>query len=233
MSAEKWSVIPGTNGYYCASDHGRIKSVDRYDSMGRFHRGTIMSQMKKPNGYLYFTATIDGHHKNLHVHRAVMLAFRYREDADTLEVDHVDCNKGNNALTNLEWVDSNENMRRAKVNGRMKSSCRKLSPSEVSEIAASTESQTVLAKRFGVTQAVISLVKRGRTYTDQTTGKSVNRTVRGENSPTRNFSDEQVRAIRRDGRQAAEIARDYGCSRAAIYGVKEKRTYKWVVDSAD
>ena len=46
-------------------------------------------------------------------HRLVMLTWRPIPGAEDLTVDHLDHNKRNNALTNLEWVTREENLRRA------------------------------------------------------------------------------------------------------------------------
>jgi hypothetical protein len=47
-------------------------------------------------------------------HRLVMLTWRPTPDAENLTVDHLDHNKRNNALSNLEWVSYEENQERAK-----------------------------------------------------------------------------------------------------------------------
>lgn len=47
-------------------------------------------------------------------HRLVMLTWRPIPNAEDLTVDHLDHNKRNNAVTNLEWVSMEENQRRAK-----------------------------------------------------------------------------------------------------------------------
>lgn len=46
-------------------------------------------------------------------HRLVMLTWRPTPDAENLTVDHLDHNKRNNALSNLEWVTREENQERA------------------------------------------------------------------------------------------------------------------------
>lgn len=47
-------------------------------------------------------------------HRLVMLTWKPIPDAENLTVDHLDHNKRNNSLSNLEWVTKEENLKRAK-----------------------------------------------------------------------------------------------------------------------
>lgn len=46
-------------------------------------------------------------------HRLVMITWRPTRDMESLTVDHLDHNKRNNAVSNLEWVTKEENRRRA------------------------------------------------------------------------------------------------------------------------
>ena len=46
-------------------------------------------------------------------HRVVMLTWCPMDDAENLTVDHLDHNKRNNSVDNLEWVTQEENWRRA------------------------------------------------------------------------------------------------------------------------
>ena len=60
---------------------------------------------KTKTGYL--RVSVKG--KDMYVHRLVMLAFYGKSD---LTVDHIDGNKENNNLTNLEYVTQTENAKR-------------------------------------------------------------------------------------------------------------------------
>lgn len=66
--------------------------------------------MISKDGYCYIK-TERGSRK---AHRLVMNTWKPTPDADNLTVDHLDHNKRNNALSNLEWVSDKENQARAK-----------------------------------------------------------------------------------------------------------------------
>ena len=62
------------------------------------------------NGYIVIR-TRNGYQT---AHRLVMKTWMPTEDMDNLTVDHLDHNKRNNCVDNLEWVTDSENKRRAK-----------------------------------------------------------------------------------------------------------------------
>ena len=63
------------------------------------------------SGYLGVKSYKTG--KFILAHRLVMLTWRPIADVDSMTVDHLDHNKRNNRLSNLEWVTYEENQRRA------------------------------------------------------------------------------------------------------------------------
>jgi hypothetical protein len=64
-----------------------------------------------PKGYL----AVKSYKANTFVnaHRLVMMTWKPIANADSMTVDHLDHNKRNNRLSNLEWVTEEENKRRA------------------------------------------------------------------------------------------------------------------------
>lgn len=62
------------------------------------------------NGYV-LVKTEKGYYYS---HRLVMLTYRPIPNREKMTVDHLDHNKRNNSITNLEWVTKEENLKRAR-----------------------------------------------------------------------------------------------------------------------
>lgn len=81
------------------------------------NKGRFMNQYKKliapkvmDNGYLT-VKTMGGSYR--YAHRVVMLTWCPTVEAEHLTVDHLNHNKRDNSVANLEWVSLEENIRRA------------------------------------------------------------------------------------------------------------------------
>ncbi len=112
---EKWAPIPGTNGNYEASSLGRVRSTNRRVFIAgkkakhyRTLKGKVLTLSTTPDGYLHVRLGKFG--KNWLVHRAVLAAFEGESD---LDVDHINCNPGDNRLTNLRYLDPVKNIKKA------------------------------------------------------------------------------------------------------------------------
>lgn len=80
-------------------------------NMGHFkdeHKNSLPFRIGE-NGYI----TIETDYGFKRAHRLVMLTWAPIPNAESLTVDHLDHNKRNNALSNLEWVTEEENQKRA------------------------------------------------------------------------------------------------------------------------
>ena len=105
---EHWKVIEGTNGMLEISSLGRVRS--------NLRDGRILKQQPDKKGYRRIRVTIDRQKMSLKVHREVAKAF-VSNPLKLEQVNHIDGDKANNCVKNLEWVSNAENAHHAVVNG--------------------------------------------------------------------------------------------------------------------
>lgn len=107
---EIWKDVPGYEGYYQASNFGRIKSLEKivkHNCGGpkklneRILNGTISSF-----GYIRVDLSKEGKSRRFAVHRIIAETFLGKSD---LIVNHIDGVKTNNNIENLEYVTTQEN----------------------------------------------------------------------------------------------------------------------------
>lgn len=106
---EVWVVVPGYEELYSISDHGRVFAHSRkcWNGTGFFmSKEKIMKIFNARGGYLYVTLRKDNKPRNFRIHRLVLLGFC---GDSHLECNHIDGDKKNNRLENLEYVTSSEN----------------------------------------------------------------------------------------------------------------------------
>lgn len=106
---EIWRDIVGYEGLYQVSNLGRVKSLDKYDNKGRFHAERIKSQVNNGKGYLIVNLKHNGKQRMRTVHRLVAEAFIANPN-NYEDVNHIDGNKENNQVDNLEFCTHRSNM---------------------------------------------------------------------------------------------------------------------------
>jgi len=115
---ETWKDIPGYEGYYQASNLGRIRSVDRYIKTqwktDRFCKARIMSQNNDGYGYKQVRISKNHNPKTMTVHVLTAMAFLNHKPKKGLVVDHIDKNPANNRLENLQVITHRENLTKDK-----------------------------------------------------------------------------------------------------------------------
>lgn len=113
---ERWVPIAGQEGRYDVSSLGRVRSLDRdvvYSDgrVGRF-KGVTLTPSRGLNGYLI--VSIDRGKRHL-VHRLVAAAFLQPPASGGSVVNHINGDKRDNRVENLEWSTPAENNRHARA----------------------------------------------------------------------------------------------------------------------
>lgn len=124
---EEWRDIEGYEGIYQISNYGRVKAVDRLinDSYGRIwlRKGQIRSTHIDRFGYEKVILCKNNTQKHFFIHRLVAMAFVSNPDNFPL-INHIDEDKLNNRVENLEWCtpryNSNYGSRNKKLSAKLK-----------------------------------------------------------------------------------------------------------------
>lgn len=96
---ENWKVIPAYPNY-SVSDLGRVKN----------NRTNYILSQDTINGYRRVVLSPNKKTVNKRVHRLVLETFHPIPEMELYDVNHIDRDKNNNALSNLEWCTRSENL---------------------------------------------------------------------------------------------------------------------------
>lgn len=167
---EIWKDVPGYEGFYAASNMGRIKRLcagpgareGRYLGFGDGH------------GYLVVHLSVNGRKQRSWIHSLVLLAF-VGPYPDGMEIRHLDGNPLNNRLSNLVYGTHQENIQDTLAHGKTTQGERnpqaKLDYQKVAAIRrmhADGYSLGAIGERFGVTGSNIHCVVKGKTWLKNT-----------------------------------------------------------------
>ena len=178
MEGETWKDIPVYEGIYQASDYGRIRSVDGKVTTSTKHglrkwKGRII-HYKGDNPKTGWRVSLwkEKKEKSYLVARLVAMTFLGKPDdfdntvntKDRITVNHIDGNRFNNKLDNLEWLTLADNIRHAFDNDLM--STQKAVILDVGNgFCRRFKSMAECSRYLGLNNSSISnAYKRGRNY---------------------------------------------------------------------
>lgn len=116
MEKEIWKPVLGYESYYEVSSLGRIRTIEReivLPSHRYLKKQKLLTQFKDGRGYLHVKLyNGKGKCKSITSHRIVALGF-LDNPSNLPEINHIDGNKHNNNLNNLEWISRSDNIKHA------------------------------------------------------------------------------------------------------------------------
>ena len=101
MHAEVWKDVDGFEGHYQVSNHGRVRSIKK--------EILVLKGEYQHNGYKRVRLWKDGRQQHKLIHRLVAMAFLQNPN-NYSDVNHIDEDKTNNHVTNLQWCTHLYNM---------------------------------------------------------------------------------------------------------------------------
>lgn len=169
METEFGEYISGYEGQYSVTRDGRVYSHPRVDAAGRSRKGRWLKAVPDTKGYLRVGLYANDALKTRKVHRLVAETFIPNHHYKP-EVNHINGDKADNRIENLEWCTSSENVRHAfriglKDAKGASNSRSKLTHEDVVAIRMAQDmSLKELSDKYGVCQAQISGVRRGKSW---------------------------------------------------------------------
>lgn len=155
MVNEIWKDIEGYEGKYQISNLGRIKKINKNSLNEEHYVKPYINQRGYCTVKLFKTER-----KEERIHRLVAQAFIPNPE-NKAEVNHIDGNKQNNTITNLEWNTHEENVVHAFKTGLNRGRKPALSDEQKREVKHLYKpfdkefNITALSKKFGVSRNVI------------------------------------------------------------------------------
>jgi hypothetical protein len=162
--------IPTYEGRYQINKLGQVLSLPKIHGRGVLKDAHILKERFNDQGYVSYVLAKDGVSRQIKAHYLVMLTFvgdrPIDSDGKLMVIDHIDTNRSNNKLSNLQYLSRADNIRKIKTDGNSydrrgdKNPKSKLTWEDVINIRnlSCCMSQTKLGENFGISQTSISKI---------------------------------------------------------------------------
>jgi hypothetical protein len=121
---EIWKNIEGYENLYQISNYGKVKSLSHINNLGKLRPECMLKDRYTDRGYNTAVLYNNGKRNTFKVHRLVAKAF-IKNILNKPHINHIDGNKSNNFVLNLEWVTISENQKHAFKIGLNKVNCKR------------------------------------------------------------------------------------------------------------
>jgi len=165
---EEWRWVVGYEPYLMVSSFGRVKNLGRLviDKNGKRKnlKEKIVNQTNS-RGYKVFGMRLNSIKKNFSSHREIAKAFLPNPD-NLSEVNHIDGNKSNNHVSNLEWCTRQQNVDHANANNLVNYS-KKLDEFKILTIFTFKKSGLInrrISEKMNLSETTIHEVLNGKTW---------------------------------------------------------------------
>lgn len=160
---EVWKIYPEYS-FIEVSNLGRVRTKDRTvtDKNGnkRLIKGRILKQNNNGNGYMYMQFSMNSKPVHLYTHRMVAICFLPNPN-NFPQVNHIDCDRTNNAVSNLEWCSQEYNNAYREKYGTACNRSVIAVNQETSEVFL-FKSQHEAAHQLGIDNSSINMVVKGK-----------------------------------------------------------------------
>ena len=147
----EWADVSGYEGLYSVSTEGQVYT----------HKYKKFLKPRSKRGYLNVSLSKNKKRKEFRVHRLVAIAFISNSE-NKEQVNHIDGDKNNNKVNNLEWVTQSENITHS-YNLGLHSTIKKpykMTENKISQLKSMLEERTTLKEMARILEVSVSTINR-------------------------------------------------------------------------